>query len=154
MFESTLFEGGPGSGVNYRNSVPMDLPMSEYISVGTRKGLINNGDYDIYDIPLDMITKVAQKNYIPHKVDGMMQKRDMLRQKPVDVLWVRGDGYHMVDGHHRMMAAKILGMETLPARVYRKSEKTMPDYPGDMMKAAESLAMGDFDNSYKLLLMG
>lgn len=131
LADSQVLEGGPGSGVGYKNTAPMDLPMSDYISVGTRKGLQSNMDYDEYDIPIKSITKAGQKSYVPGKVNKFLQNRDWIRNKPIDVLWVRGDGYHMIDGHHRYMAASAMNMETLPAKVYRKAEKTMPDYVAD-----------------------
>lgn len=123
-----LNEGGPGSGHKGRNTVPFDMPHSDYISVGTRKGLLANAEYDEYEVPLSQITKVGQKNYVPSKVTRMMMNRKILPEKPISVLWVRGDGYHVIDGHHRYLAARKLNMTSLPAKVYRKSEKTMPDY--------------------------
>lgn len=141
MSKSALREGGPGSGVKYRNTVPIDMPMSEYISVGTRKGLTQNSHWDEFEIPLNMITKVGQANYVPSKVNKMMQSRDLLRTKPIDVLWVRGDGYHLVDGHHRFLAAKALNIDALPARVFQKAEKTMPDYVHDNPEKEDEMDM-------------
>jgi len=126
-----VLEGGPGSGIGYKNTAPIDLPMSDYISVGTRKGLQSNMDYDEYDIPLKSITRAGHKSYVPGKVNKFLQNKSWIRSKPIDVLWVRGDGYHIIDGHHRYLAASAMNIETLPARVYKKAEKTMPDYVAD-----------------------
>ena len=124
-------EGGAGSGVAHHNTAPIPLRQSEYVSVGTRKGLMQNMDFDEYDIRVQDITKVAQKNYVPDKMTNMMKDRANVLKKPIDVLWVRGDGYHVMDGHHRYLAANALNMDTIPARVYKKAEKTMPDYVDD-----------------------
>jgi len=170
-----ISEGGPGSGVAYRNTAPINLPKSDYISVGTRKGLQANMDYDEYDVPLKHITKVGQTAYVPEKVNKFLKNRDWIRTKPIDVLWVRGDGYHMIDGHHRYMAASAMNMETLPARVFKKAEKTMPDYVADnpekkdeidvvtrttadasnpgfkLYQAAEAMEQADWDMAISLL---
>lgn len=121
-----LDEGGPGSGVKYNNTQAIDYPLSEYVSVGTRKGMLDNMEYEEFEIPIAQVTKVAQKNFVPAKLTRMIKNPDVITSKPIDVLWVRGEGYHVIDGHHRFLAARKLKMETIPARVRRKSEKTMP----------------------------
>jgi hypothetical protein len=129
--ENILGEGGPGSGVSYRNTAPIGMPISEFVTVASRKGVMKNMAYDEQDIPLDQIKAVAQQNYVPKKVEKMMLHRAKIMEKPIDVLYVPSDnGYHLMDGHHRYLVAQKLNMDSLPARVYRQ-EKGFSDYKAD-----------------------
>ena len=45
-----------------------------------------------------------------------------MKDKPIEVLKV-GDEYHVIDGHHRFLAAKKIGEKTIKANVYVKREE-------------------------------
>ena len=132
-----LSEGGPGSGVKYRNTAPIPMLQSPYVSVGTRKSMLQNMDYEEREVSLSQITHCCQKNYVPSKLEKFIKNPDWIADSPIDVLHVPGEGYHVVDGHHRYLAANALNMGTIPAKVYHKSEKSMPDYDADQGVAVE-----------------
>jgi len=115
--------GGPGSGVKGYNTATLDMPKSPYVSVGTRKALLDNMDFHEEKIPLASITHVAQDKYVPKKVQGLLRNPDVVKEKPIDVLKV-GDCHHVIDGHHRYLAAKSMGLDAIPARVRIKADKT------------------------------
>ena len=120
--------GGPGSGVKGYNTAHIgSYPKSPYVSVGTRKALLDNMDYHKDEISLSDVSHVAQDKFVPDKLQEMLRKPEILDYKPIDVLMV-GDKYHVVDGHHRFLAAIILGKQKLHANVRVKAEKTMNDH--------------------------
>ena len=135
--EGAVIEGGPGSGVKYRNTAPIPMLQSPYVSVGTRKSMLQNMDYEEREVSLSQITHCCQKNYVPSKLEKFIKNPDWIADSPIDVLHVPGEGYHVVDGHHRYLAANALNMGTIPAKVYHKSEKSMPDYDADQGVAVE-----------------
>ena len=113
-------KGGPGSGGPDIETESIDMPQSPHISVGTRKGVLENMDYHEDEIPLDKITHVGQKKFVPAKLDKMLLNYGKVRKMPIDVLKV-GDDYHVIDGHHRFLAAKNNEEPTINARVRVKS---------------------------------
>jgi len=128
-------KGGPGSGVGYDNTAPFKLPQSPHVSVGTRGALLENMDYTNDEIPMDKITHVGQSKYVPFKLTRIMKDYDKVMQTPISVLKVK-DEYHVVDGHHRFLAAKINGESVIKAKVYEKAARTFDDYeePEDVEK--------------------
>lgn len=120
------YAGGPGSGVKGHNVATINLPKSDYVSVGTRKSLLDNMDYEEEDVPLDKITHVAQYNFVPDKLQKMLRNPEFINTKPIDLLKVK-EQYHVCDGHHRFLAAKSIGLKTIPARVRTKSDKTFQE---------------------------
>ena len=116
--------GGPGSGTSRDNTARVGLPRSPYISVGTRKGLLDNAYFRIKEIPLSAIVAVHQDNYVPEKLKKFDEHPDWITNTPIDVLEVEDGKYHLVDGMHRYLAAKKHGLKTLKARVRKKSKKT------------------------------
>jgi len=122
------YAGGPGSGVKEHNTAPIDFPQSKHVSIGTRKALLDNMYYRKEVVPLSSITAVGQKNLIPEKLKRMVDDpnfKDVLKEKTVDLLRVGEDDYHVIDGHHRVLAAAMLGVNELSAKVRRKSKRTM-----------------------------
>jgi hypothetical protein len=117
--------GGPGSGVKGYNTAHIGhYPKSPYVSVGTRKALLDNMDYHKDQINLKDVSHVAQDKYVPDKVQAMLKNPEIIDKKPIDVLQV-GEKYHVVDGHHRFLVALLLGKHRLHANVRVKAEKTM-----------------------------
>ena len=116
-------KGGPGSGVGMENTKKIDMPNSTFISVGTRKGVLDNMDYEEKKIPMSKITHVGQAKYVPFKLDKMIKNYEDIKDKPIDVLKVGGE-YHVIDGHHRFLAHQEMKADKIPARVRVKAEKT------------------------------
>jgi len=118
-----LTEGGPGSGGQYPTQ-KLKMPMSPYVSVGTRKGILKNMPFEIQDVDLSRITHVAQTKFVPFKVKRLCKNRDGITKKPVCLLYVPSeDCYHVMDGHHRFLAAQKLGIDQLPAKVWVRHEE-------------------------------
>jgi len=121
--------GGPGSGVKGYNTAHIGkYPKSPYVSVGTRKALLDNMDYHKEEVDLKDVSHVAQEKFVPDKLQFFLKNPDIVTGKPIDVLKV-GDEYHVVDGHHRFLAALVLGKQKLHANVRVKAEKTMSTNP-------------------------
>jgi len=117
--------GGPGSGTPERNTLPVGMPRSPYISVGTRKGLIDNAYFKVKTIPLSSVTAVHQDNYVPNKLVKFVKNPQWIVETPIVVLEVGENDYHLVDGMHRYIAAKRHGLKELKAKIYKKSKKTI-----------------------------
>jgi len=116
--------GGPGSGVSGSNTTVIGLPKSEYVSVGSRKALLDNMHYRKRTIPLSSIKAVAQEKCVPSKLQKFFDHPDWITNDPIDVLEVEDGVYHMIDGHHRYLAALGLGIKEIPARVRKKAKVT------------------------------
>jgi len=114
-------KGGPGSGGAVTKLINMEK--SPHISVGTRKGVLDNMHYFEDSIPMDKITHVGQEKYVPEKLKKMLKNYDEIKDKPIDVLKV-GDEYHVIDGHHRFLAHKKNGAGSVKARVRVKAENS------------------------------
>jgi uncharacterized ParB-like nuclease family protein len=123
LVKSKIKKGGPGSGVDGDNTKLINMPNSDFISVGTRKGVLDNMDYEEKKISMNKITHVGQSKYVPLKLEKMIKNYDEIKHKPIDVLKV-GSEYHVIDGHHRFLAHKEMNAEKIPARVRIKAEKT------------------------------
>lgn len=117
--------GGPGSGVAGKNTKPIDMPHSPYTSVGSRKGILENMHWVKRMIPLKDIKCVGQHKYVPKKLAAMVKKPEIVKENPIDVLQVGEHEYHVVDGHHRYLAALKLGLKEIPARIRKKAAKTL-----------------------------
>jgi hypothetical protein len=132
-------EGGPGSGGQYLTR-KFKMPMSPYISVGTRKGILKNMPFDLEDVPLSKITHVAQAKFVPQKVKNLCKNPDVITKYPVCLLKIPSqDCYHVMDGHHRFLAAQKLGIENLPAKVWLKYEEE----PAPVETPSEPAAEGE-----------
>lgn len=131
--------GGPGSGVSGNNTKEIDMPHSEHISVGTRKGLLDNAHYTEREIPMSEITHCGQSKYVPKKLAAMIKKPEIVRDIPICVLQVNEHEFHCIDGHHRLLAAKKLGMKKIKAKVYKKSPKTMEKQADFIMGGSDEI---------------
>jgi len=124
-----LTEGGPGSGGQYPTQ-KIKMPLSPFISVGTRKGILKNMPFEIETVPLSKITHVAQRKFVPFKVKTLCKNPDGISKKPICLLKVPSeDAYHVMDGHHRYLAAMKKGMDSLDAKVWVKFEEPKVDEP-------------------------
>jgi uncharacterized ParB-like nuclease family protein len=140
--DSKLNEGGPGSGGANRPLRNMKMPLSPFISVGTRKGILQNMPFDLEDVPLNAITHVAQRRFVPSKVSSLVKNADVVSKKPVCLLKIPSENcYHVMDGHHRFLAAQKLGLETIPARVWVKFETPLEDEASDELDGLEAVAI-------------
>ena len=118
--------GGPGSGVSHNNtsSINMDargVERSDLVSLHTRKRIMKSQSPDKKaNVPLSKIGRIAQGKYVISKLSWFMKNKEKWRDKPVKLLWdAENNTYHLMDGHHRWLAASRLGMESLPAEVWR-----------------------------------
>lgn len=126
---SIFTEGGPGSGGQYPTQ-KMKMPLSPFISVGTRKGILKNMPFELETVPLSKITHVAQRKFVPFKVKRLCKDADSISKYPICLLKVPSeDGYHIMDGHHRYLAAIKKGIDSLDARVWVKFEEPKVDEP-------------------------
>jgi hypothetical protein len=119
--------GGPGSGVKGDNTLAIGLPMSKYVSVGTRKALLDNMPYYEDTVPMSQITAVGQEKYVPEKLNRMMNSPEDVLSKPIHLLRIAdndddngSDEYHVIDGHHRYLVARAKGVKEIHAKVYTK----------------------------------
>jgi hypothetical protein len=115
----TKSAGGPGSGISSDNTMYIGLPLSEYVSVGTRKALLENMSFKEVVVPISKITKVAQEKFVPKKLNEMMENKREVLLKPIDLLKINNE-YHVVDGHHRFLVALKTGAKNIKARVYER----------------------------------
>lgn len=115
--------GGPGSGVTGDNTLPIGLPLSQYVSVGSRKSILDNMPFYEDTVPMSKITAVAQKNYVPTKLNRMVDQ-DGILSKPIDLLKVSEDEYHVIDGHHRYLVARTKDKKSIRARVYTRRKES------------------------------
>ena len=124
--------GGPGSGVSGNNTDAIDfMEHSPLISIGKRKDFLDNTKpLETKDIEVSRIRFKGQHKYVPEKLMSMIMndvRGDTgLWTKPIKVLKDSNDEYHVVDGHHRFLAALIRGREKIKAEIYpsNKLEKT------------------------------
>jgi hypothetical protein len=113
--------GGPGSGDPDDNTVLIrELPLSKLISIGKRKEFMDGHKptYTNYEVPLDKIKFVSQKKMVPKKVMRMLQNKEEVLDKPVDLLVDKNGNYHVMDGHHRYLVAHYDKRKTMKANVW------------------------------------
>ena len=130
FFQEEWFKvaGGPGSGVSRNNTKEIkDMPQSDHVSVGTRTGLLRNMAYKEMSVRLSYITHVGQSKFVPSKLKKMVANWKEVKKNPIDLLKVSDHEYHVIDGHHRFLAAKQLGEKTINARVYEKRKEKTAD---------------------------
>lgn len=112
--------GGPGSGVGYPNTMPIDfLEKSPLISIGSRQKFLDSrvpSEMDV-EISYEDIRYKGQGNMVPKKVIRMLLDADEVLKKPIDVLRDSSGDIHVADGHHRAIVA-ILLKRNLRANIY------------------------------------
>ena len=116
--------GGPGSGkieraTRYITYDYTDLKLSPLMSIGKRKAFMDSREPIEKDvkIPLSKIKYVCQEKYVPPKLEKFINNPDLL-ELPVDLLKDKDEQYHVLDGNHRFLAAKLLKKKVLRANVY------------------------------------
>jgi 8-oxo-dGTP pyrophosphatase MutT (NUDIX family) len=116
--------GGPGSGVTGDNTRVIDeLEESPIISIGYRKKFMEDHKPTLENttVKVSLIKFKGQEKCVPKKLKGMIEsaKKDKsLFEKPVKLLRDEDGNYHVIDGHHRVLAAIALGVEDIKADVY------------------------------------
>jgi len=116
--------GGPGSGVAHNNTAPLlERPLSNTVRIGSRRAIMESNPDRESSVSLDDIKYVAQKSFTIKKLSRLMDdpKGDW-KDNPIK-LYYDGSEYHLMDGHHRFLAALRLGMKSLPAKVWEGHEK-------------------------------
>jgi len=110
--------GGPGSGVKGYNTASHPLPRSKHVSVGTRKAMLDHMPYEEGDVKVNDITHSCQDKFVPEKIQKFLKNPDWIKNNQVDILVVPGEEITVTDGNHRLIAAKQLGMDSVPAKIY------------------------------------
>jgi len=141
--DQIINKGGPGSGGAETKEIGM--PHSPHVSVGTRKSLMANIEPTLAMVPMAKITHVGQRKYVPKKLKEMVKSLDGRMPediKPIHVLKV-GSEFHVMDGHHRYLAARKHGMAEIPAHVYTKTKGVQKANPGWVQQTLFRLATPD-----------
>lgn len=113
--------GGPGSGVTGENTDEISfLQESPLISIGYRKKFMEENSPVLNNTEVDVsrIRYKGQEKMVPKKLVRMMIKWDEVKDKPVDLIKDENGDYHIIDGHHRGLAAILLKEKTIKANVY------------------------------------
>jgi hypothetical protein len=126
--------GGPGSGVIGNNtSVLPFLETSPLISIGNKNRFLNDHTPIITNTPIDVskIKYKGQEKIVPKKLVQILINWDKTKNNPIDVIKDQNGDYHVVDGHHRAIAARLLKEKEILANIYRDytevQEKTALD---------------------------
>ena len=113
--------GGPGSGVTGENTdVIFFLEKSPLISIGKRKQFMSNSSpvQKNVKVPIKSIKYKGQDKFVPKKLVRIIYNSKDALSKPVDLLLDDKGKYHIMDGHHRALAAILLKKEDLKANVW------------------------------------
>lgn len=139
-FEKTA--GGPGSGVTGDNTKKIDiLPHSPIISIGKRKKFMENRSPEMEKVQVlvENIKYKGQEKYVPKKLqkfmDAIKKGETWMWEKPVVLLRDREGALHIIDGHHRALAAILSKRKSLSADVY--SDNVFIKAVNTMKKTAE-----------------
>ena len=113
--------GGPGSGVSGNNTDPISfLKSSPLISIGFRSRFLMDHKpvLDNTEVDTARIKYKGQEKMVPKKLVRIMLEWGEVKDKPVDLLKDEHGNYHIIDGHHRALAAILLKEKTIKANVY------------------------------------
>jgi hypothetical protein len=134
--------GGPGSGVTGDNTKKIDiLPHSPIISIGKRKKFMSNRSPEMEKVQVlvENIKYKGQEKYVPKKLkkfmDAISKGETWMWEKPVILLRDRKGDLHIIDGHHRALAAILSKRKSLSADVY--SDNVFHKAVNTMKKTAE-----------------
>lgn len=122
--------GGPGSGVSHDNTSKIDLEKhgfekSPAVSLHNRSKVRDAASPRERTVGLDEIDYVAQEKFVIGKLGWFLKNKDEWKNDPIDLLYDgEEDTYHLMDGHHRVLAALRLDMESMPAKVWNASDIT------------------------------
>lgn len=144
--------GGPGSGSNSNTKTKKildnykGLSLSPITSIGKRSKFMKGSKVVSKDSPIAVskIKYVIQDKYVPSKVKEIEGHKDLFT---IDVVKDKDSNYHVLDGHHRFLAAKEKGLSKIPANVYKepktmsnlskKARKQKSIYDGSLLKTAK-----------------
>ena len=116
--------GGPGSGTDQSSKKILskfkELGKSPIISIGTRAIFMKKNKPNKINSPIlvSKIKFVGQDNYMPNKLEKFYNDPSLLRI-PIDIIEDRNGDYHVMDGHHRFLAALSRGRRKLHANIYK-----------------------------------
>ncbi len=114
--------GGPGSGVSHPNASTIDfLQTSPIMSIGYRQKFMDTHKpvSTSVKIPTNKIKYKGQEKMVPKKLVKMIKIWDKVKDKPIDVIVDSAGYYHILDGHHRALAAILTKVKTIVANVYK-----------------------------------
>lgn len=125
--------GGPGSGVTGDNAKKiddmLDLETSPIVTIGKRKEFMDNRspDREKLAVLVEKIKYKGQEKYVPAKLkkfmDAIKRGETWMWDKPVQLLRDSNDDFHILDGHHRVLAAILSGRTLMAADVYTDNVK-------------------------------
>lgn len=138
-FKKSFFKtaGGPGSGCMEDNTAAIDfLEISPVVTIGKRKQFMSTRApvLESEQVPTKLIKYKGQEKYVPKKlknfVDAIRAGEKWPFEKPVKLLRDAEGDYHIIDGHHRALAALITKRPRIKADIYtdnveRKAVNTM-----------------------------
>jgi hypothetical protein len=142
--------GGPGSGKTRDSTETIDrLEKSPLITIHRRKKIKNHRAPDrTTNVKLSNIKYGAQETYDVEKLGWMLTHFDEWSRDPIDVARVDGE-YHLMDGHHRFLAADRLDETSLPANVWVMGENEVRQVTGQ-----KTAADGEFDHAGAMIAGG
>jgi hypothetical protein len=126
--------GGPGSGVEHDNTAKiMRLEKSPDITIHRREKIKAQREPDREKkVKISDIDYGAQSKYNIEKLGWFLDNWSEWKDSPIDVALMDGE-YHLMDGHHRYLAADRLRKNTLPANIWIVSK----DEVDQIVKSAE-----------------
>ncbi len=126
--------GGPGSGVEHDNTAKiMRLKKSPDITIHRREKIKAQREPDREkEIKIGDIDYAAQSKYNIEKLGWFLDNWSEWKDSSIDVALMDGE-YHLMDGHHRYLAADRLRKDTLPANIWIVSK----DEVDQIVKSAE-----------------
>jgi hypothetical protein len=123
--------GGPGSGVSHENTEAInmdkhDLSISPLVTIGHRRKIMQSRmEPKSETLDPKKIRFIGQGRYVIQKLGRLMSDPDGdWVDKPIQVLRVDGK-LHLLDGHHRFLAALRLHKPTIKARVWTMTKETV-----------------------------
>jgi uncharacterized ParB-like nuclease family protein len=128
--------GGPGSGVSGDNTKFIDMPLTPHITIMKRTAFMNSKKPFLKDkkIKMTKIKYVGQTKFVPKKLDKMVKAlkdgETWPCEKAIDVTVDKNGDYAVLDGHHRYLACKEAGKDSIKCNVYTvkdsdKSEESL-----------------------------
>lgn len=113
--------GGPGSGVSGDNTMGISfLKSSPLMSIGYRKKFLELHKPTEPNTLIDVskIRYKSQEKMVPAKLVRIMENWEAVKDKPIDVIRDKAGDFHILDGHHRAIAAILLKVDKIRANVY------------------------------------
>jgi len=118
----TKLAGGPGSGVGHNNA--KDIPILEtspLVSIGQREKFMSTRTPSEAEVKTKDIKYKGQEKYVPKKLKKMIKIWDEVKDKPVDLIKDKKGDLHILDGHHRALAAIVRKEPKMKANLYKEA---------------------------------